>query len=165
MFAIVTWLFGWLASGPLDRILTSIDHKVDNETERERIKEVVAEYLKAQTAISSGRGWWFPLLFLVPAGLWFASVWVYSILWCWGCIYPQNWLIAALPPPLDQWMGAIVASLFIGKIGGELVARLRRQSRHSQGCASPQSPRRSAPPCLRGPTQGRPYFCSALQRS
>ncbi|WP_239025172.1 hypothetical protein [Rhodoligotrophos defluvii] len=127
MFTMITWLFGWLASGPLDRILSSIDHKVDNETERERIKgEIVREYLKAQAAISTGRGWWFPLLFLVPAGLWFAAVCVYSILWCRGCIYPQSWSIAALPPPLDEWMGAIIASLFIGKIGGELVARLRR---------------------------------------
>jgi len=127
MFAIVTWLFGWLATGPLDRILSSIDHKVDNETERERIKtEVVAEYLKAQAAISTGRGWWFPLLFLVPAGSWFAAVCVYSILWCRGCAFPQSWSIAALPPPLDEWMGAIVASLFIGKVGSELVARLRR---------------------------------------
>jgi hypothetical protein len=51
---------------------------------------------------------------------------VYSVLFCKGCIFPQTWTVAALPPPLDQWMGAIVGSLFIGKAGGEIISRLRK---------------------------------------
>lgn len=127
MLAVLKLALGWLTSGPLDRILTSIDRKVDNETERERIKtEAVTSYVTAQVSIANSRQWFFPLFFLVPAGLWFAAVCVYSILWCRGCAYPQDWTIAALPPPLNDWMGWIVTSLFIGKVGEGLLARLRK---------------------------------------
>lgn len=120
-------ILSWFLSGPLDRIFKTIDNAVDNETKREDIKtRAVESYMTAQVAILTGRGWWFPLLFLVPAGLWFGGVCIYSLLFCSKCILPQSWTIAALPPPLDQWMGAIVGSLFIGKAGGELIARLRR---------------------------------------
>jgi hypothetical protein len=120
-------ILGWLASGPLDRIFKTIDNSVDNETRRDEIKADVAKsYLSAQVSVLTGRGWWFPLLFLIPAGVWFASVCVYSVLFCKGCVFPQTWTVAALPPPLDQWMGAIVGSLFIGKAGGEIISRLRK---------------------------------------
>lgn len=127
MLGVLKLAFGWLTGGTLDRILTSIDKKVDNETERERIKtEAVSQYVRAHVAIANSRQWFFPLFFLVPAGFWFGAVCVYSVLWCRACAYPQPWTIAALPPPLDAWMGAIVASLFIGKVGGELLSRLRK---------------------------------------
>ena len=117
----------WMLSGPLDRIFKTIDNSVNNETTREQIKtDAVKSYLSAQVSILTGRGWWFPLLFLVPAGLWFAAVCIYSVLWCKGCAFPQTWSIAALPSPLNEWMGAIVGSLFIGKAGGDLLARLKR---------------------------------------
>lgn len=120
-------LLDWLAGGPLDRILKSVDNSVSNETKRDEVKADLAKsYLAAQVSILTGRGWWFPLLFLAPAGFWFAAVCVYSVLWCKGCAFPQPWTIAALPPPLDEYMGAIVASLFIGKAGGEIISRLRR---------------------------------------
>lgn len=121
------WLLKLLGLNPLGRILDSVDHGIDNETERARIKtEAVQSYMQAQVAVLTGRGWWFPLLFLAPAGFWFASVCVYSVFWCHDCAFPQNWTIAALPPPLNEWMGAIVTSLFIGKAGGELISRLRK---------------------------------------
>ncbi|WP_375790864.1 hypothetical protein ACE102_33655 [Bradyrhizobium sp. vgs-9] len=122
-----TTILNWLLAGPLDRIFKTIDNAVDNETKREDIKtRAVESYMTAQVAILTGRGWWFPLFFLIPAGLWFGSVCIYSILFCAKCAFPQTWTVAALPPPLDQWMGAIVGSLFIGKAGGELIARLKR---------------------------------------
>lgn len=120
-------LLGWLASGPLDRLFKTIDTSIDNQTERERIKADLAKsYLSAQVSVLTGRGWWFPILFLVPAGFWFASVCVYSVLWCRGCVWPQDWSIAALPPPLNDYMGAIVGSLFIGKAGEQIISRLRK---------------------------------------
>lgn len=120
-------LLGWLASGPLDRIFKTVDHSIDNETERQRIKtQAVESYLSAQVSILTGRGWWFPLLFLAPAGFWFGSVCIYSVLFCQRCALPQSWSIAALPPPLDEWMGIIVGSLFIGKAGQTLLGAFRK---------------------------------------
>lgn len=120
-------IFKWLSAGPLDRILTSIDKHGSDLTDRERIKtEAVSQYVAAQVSIANSRQWWFPVLFLVPAGLWFGAVCLYSIFWCRGCAYPQTWSIAALPPPLDAWMGWIVSSLFIGKVGDTLLARLKK---------------------------------------
>jgi hypothetical protein len=123
----ITAILGWLLQGPLDRIFKTVDTAIDNQTKREDIKADLAKsYLASQAAILNGRGWWFPIFFLAPAGLWFGSVCIYSILFCKACAFPQAWTIAALPPPLDQWMGAIVGSLFIGKAGGEIIARLRK---------------------------------------
>lgn len=120
-------IFSFLMSGPLDRLLQTIDSKVDNDTQREKIKsDTVQAYVSAQAAVLTGRGWWFPLLFLVPAGVWFAAVCVYSVLWCQRCAFPQTWTIAALPAPLDGWMGAIVGSLFIGKAGEQIIAKFRK---------------------------------------
>ncbi len=119
-------VLGWLTGGPLDRILASVDRSIDNQTERERVRaEAVIAFVEAQAGLANSRQWFFPLFFLVPAGFWFGAVCVYSVLWCRACAYPQDWTIAALPPPLDQWMGVIVASLFIGKAGEALIGRLR----------------------------------------
>lgn len=127
MFAVLKLALSWLSGGVLDRVLRTVDHKVDNETERERIKtDAVKSYVSAQVATANSRQWWFPLFFLIPAGFWFASVCIYSVLWCRGCVFPQEWSIAALPPPLNEWMGWIVGSLFVGKAGEMLISRLRK---------------------------------------
>lgn len=112
---------------PLGRIFDTIDKKMDNETERTRIKtEAIGKYVDAQMAVLTGPGWWFPLFFIVPLGLWFASVCIYSMLFCAKCAFPQTWSIAALPPPLDEWSGLIVGSLFIGASGMKIFANWKR---------------------------------------
>lgn len=127
MLALLGTVFSWLTSGPLDRILTSIDKHSDATTDREKIRsDAVSAYVQAQVSIANSRQWWFPILFLVPAGLWFAAVCLYSILFCRLCAFPQAWSIAALPEPLNTWMGWIVSSLFIGKVGDALIARLKK---------------------------------------
>lgn len=127
MLSVLKLALGWLTGGTLDRILSSVDNNIDNETTREAVKaDLVADYMKAQVAILTGRGWWFPLLFIAPLGMWFASVCIYSMLFCARCAFPQSWSIAALPAPLDEWSGIIIGSLFVGKLGQELVARLRK---------------------------------------
>lgn len=127
MLAVLKLAFGWLTGGTLDRILSTVDNKIDNETEREKVKtEAVKSYVDAHVQIANSRQWFFPLFFLIPAGLWFASVCIYSVLFCRGCAFPQDWSIAALPAPLNEWMGWIVSSLFIGKAGEALIARLRK---------------------------------------
>lgn len=123
---IIKTILGWLTGGTLGRIMDTIDKRMDNETERERVKsDVVKEYLKVQVANAAGRGWWFPLFFIAPLGFWFTAVTVYSVLWCAGCAYPQDWTIAALPPPLNEWAGAIITTLFVGKVGQTLIGRLK----------------------------------------
>lgn len=127
MLGVLGAILSWLTAGPLDRILTSIDKHTDATTDREKIRsEAVSQYVQAQVQIANSRQWWFPILFLVPAGFWFAAVCLYSVFWCKGCAYPQTWSIAALPPPLDQWEGYIITSLFIGKAGEALISRLRK---------------------------------------
>lgn len=118
-------ILGWLTGGTLSRILDTVDHKIDNKTEQDRIKtKAVESYITAQAQILGGRAWWFPLFFIAPLGLWFASVCVYSILWCQSCAYPQDWTIAALPSPLDEWAGVIIGSLFLARYGEKLLSRL-----------------------------------------
>lgn len=127
MLSVLKLALGWLTGGTLDRILSSVDHNISNDTTREAVKaDLVADYMRAQVAILTGRGWWFPLFFIAPLGMWFASVCIYSMLFCARCAFPQSWSIAALPAPLDEWSGIIIGSLFVGKLGQELVARLRK---------------------------------------
>jgi hypothetical protein len=124
--SIFSTLLGWLLKGPLDRIFKTIDNSIDNETERQRIKEqALGRITSAQVAVLTGPGWWFPLFFIIPLGTWFTSVCFYSILFCQNCVYPVSWTIAALPKPLDEWSGIIISSLFIGGIGGKLVSSWR----------------------------------------
>jgi hypothetical protein len=103
----------WLTSAPLDRILDSIDRKVDSETERERIKaDVISSYYASRASYMRAGGFWLMLIFVLPLGYWFASVCIYSVHWCADCANPQTWTIAALPAPLDEWAGGIIISIF-----------------------------------------------------
>jgi len=108
-------MLGFILSliSPLSRILRTVDAKIESETERKRIKaDLVAKAAEQQTAMLNGPGRWLHALFIVPLGLWFASVLIYSLLLCKGCVYPVDWTIAALPKPLDEWAGWIVMSMF-----------------------------------------------------
>ena len=127
MFGIFGFVLNWLTAGPLDRILSSIDKHGDAITDRERIKtEAVTQYVQAQVSLANSRQWFFPLFMLVPTAFHYAAVNVYSVLWCARCAFPVSWTIAALPSPFDQWEGLIVTSLFIGKAGEAIIARLRK---------------------------------------
>lgn len=119
MLGFITWLF----NGPLNRILSSIDNKVDATTEREALKaDIIKAHYTTRAAYMKAGGFWLMLMFAAPLGLWFTAVVVYSILWCQGCAYPQAWTIAALPSPLDQWSGAMITAIF-GVVG---IERLRK---------------------------------------
>ena len=109
-------MLGFLISliSPLSRILRTVDAKIKNETDRQRIKaELVAKAAEQQTAMLNGPGKWLHALFIVPLGAWFASVCIYSMLFCRDCVYPVGFTIAALPKPLDEWSWLIVTSLFV----------------------------------------------------
>lgn len=127
MFGVFGFVLNWLTSGPLDRILTSIDKHGSDLTDREKIKtDAISAYVQAQVSIANSRQWFFPLFMLVPTAFHYAAVNVYSVLWCARCAFPVTWTIAALPSPFDQWEGLIVTSLFIGKAGEALISRLRK---------------------------------------
>ena len=127
MLKVFKMILGWLTGGTLGRILDTVDHKMDNATERDRIKaDIVKQYARAQVAVLTGRGWWFPLFFVAPLGFWWAAVCIYSVFWCQNCIYPQEWQIAALPNPLNEWAGWIISSLFIVKGGSVLLGKYQK---------------------------------------
>ena len=109
--AVGKFLIGLFTGGTLDKILDTLDKRMDAGAEREKIKaEVTIAYTQAQANLLVGRTWWFQLFFVVPLGLWWASVIIDSIL-----VY-FSWYghtTAALPPPLDTWAGWIISALFV----------------------------------------------------
>lgn len=120
---VIAAVLRWLTGGALDRVLDTVDRKVAAETDREKIKgDIIREHYRSRAEWMNAGGFWLMLIFALPLAMWWGAVLVYSILWCAGCPYPQEWSIAALPPPLDEWAGAIIISIF-GVVG---VSRFRR---------------------------------------
>jgi hypothetical protein len=116
-------LLRWLGGGALDRVLSSVDRHIEAQTDREKVKaDLLREHLRTRGDFMRAGGFWLMLLFAAPLALWWTAVLLYSMLWCARCAYPQPWIIAALPAPLDEWAGLIVLSIF-GVIG---VSNFRR---------------------------------------
>lgn len=103
--------------GTLGSILDTINKRMDNEVERERIKARVTEtWIEAQASLLVGRTWWFQLFFVIPLGLWWTAVILDSI-------FRWEHDIAALPSPLDEWAGWIITALFMVDGGKALLGR------------------------------------------
>ncbi len=120
----MTWLFKLLSGGLLDRVLDTVDRRIESETDREKIKgEILQEHLRTRPDFMKAGGFVLMLLFALPLAYWFAAVTIYSVHWCADCASPKDWTIAALPPPLDEWSWAIVSSIFLA--GGMVVFRRR----------------------------------------
>ena len=112
-FSFILKAAGWLFRGPLSRVLDTIDNRSDNETDRQEARlEAIKSFAQTQAAMINGPGRWLLALFIVPTGAWYTSVVVYSMLFCAGCAFPQDWTIARLPEPLGEWGGWIVMSMF-----------------------------------------------------
>ncbi len=106
-----------LGGGFLNRILDTVDKKIASETDREKIKsEIIMEHMRTRSEWMRAGGFCLMLMFSVPAAFWFTAVILSSVFWCPGCAFPQEWHIAALPPPLDEWLGLIITSIF-GVVG------------------------------------------------
>jgi len=111
------WLASFLTSGFLDRVLSTVDKRIEAETDREKIKgEIIKEHYSTRADWMRSGGFWLCMMFAVPLAFWFTAVVIYSIFWCKLCLYPQPWSIAALPPPLDDWAGMMILSIF-GVVG------------------------------------------------
>lgn len=103
--------------GSLDKILATINKRMDNDIQREQIKaDVTKKWVEAQASLLVGRTWWFQLFFVIPLGIWWSAVIADSIVG-----WEHN--IAALPKPLDEWAGWIVSALFIVDGGKALIGR------------------------------------------
>lgn len=116
-------VISWLTGGVLDRALDVVERRVANEADRERLKaEVIKTHLETRTEWMRAGGFYLMLMFAVPLAFWFSAVVVYSVLWCANCVWPQDWSVAALPPPLDEWAGGIILSIF-GVVGLSRIGR------------------------------------------
>ncbi|RWM84304.1 hypothetical protein [Mesorhizobium sp.] len=104
---IVKWAAGLFTGGTLDKILDTIERKMDNETKKEEIKaDVTKTYVQAQANLMVGRTWWFQLFFVVPLGMWWTAV-------CVDSIWHIGLNVAKLPEPLDDWAAYIISALFL----------------------------------------------------
>lgn len=119
----IATILKWLTGGVLDRVLSTVDRKIQLQGDREKIKaDLIMEHYRTRADYMRAGGFWLMLLFALPLGIWHGAVVVYSILWCAGCAFPQTWTIAALPDPLGEWAWLMIVSIF-GVIG---VSNLRK---------------------------------------
>lgn len=124
MLSFLSLVFKWISSGPLDRILDTIDRKVENETHREKLRtDIIKAHMTTRAAWLKAGGIKTLLLFAIPTALHYSAIVFYSLLVCKTCIYgPVDWNIAALPEPMDQWEGWII----MASIGGLSLLGMRR---------------------------------------
>jgi hypothetical protein len=107
----------------LGRALDLAEKRIELEGDREKIKaDIIRTHYQTRGDYMRAGGFWLMFLFAVPLAFWHGAVVVYSVFWCAGCAYPQEWTVAALPAPLDEWAGFIIISIF-GVVG---VSRLRK---------------------------------------
>lgn len=101
-------ILNWLTGGVLDRILTTVDTSINNETQRESIKaEVTKSYVLAMLETNKADKWlsiWRGM-FVVPTGIYYSAIILDSL-------FHWDWNVAALPAPYDTWGAAIVLALF-----------------------------------------------------
>ena len=113
-------IISMFTGGSLEKILDTINRKMDNDVQREEIKaEVTKKWVEAQAQLLVGRTWWFQLFFVIPLGAWWTAV-ILDLIFGWE----HN--IAALPSPLDEWAGWIISALFIVDGGKALIGRFKK---------------------------------------
>lgn len=109
-----------LTGGGLSSILDTINNKMNDDVRKEELKaEVTETWIKAQANLLVGRTWWFQLFFVIPLGVWWASVIADSI-------YLKDHfghVTHALPSPLDTWAGWIISALFMIDGGKAILGR------------------------------------------
>ncbi|TGU44617.1 hypothetical protein EN788_22130 [Mesorhizobium sp. M2D.F.Ca.ET.145.01.1.1] len=131
MFGVFGLVLNWLTSGPLDRILSSIDKHGSDLTEREKIKaETIQTYVNAQAStISTGmhsKLFWIPwLIAAIPTAAWYGWGMLDSL--CGGTL-PH---VATLPPQLKEYADIVWQNLFLtgGIVAGSgvIASAIRRK--------------------------------------
>lgn len=121
LFKLGRWAISALTGGSLEKILDVIDSKMDNETERERIKaEVTMKWIDAQAQLLVGRTWWFQLFFVIPAGIYWSALLFVSA-------FPQvGWTVYRLPGFAEEIYFMIISALFVVDGGKALIGRFKK---------------------------------------
>lgn len=131
MTFIFTTLLRWLTGGTLDRILSTVDHKIDNETERQKVvSAAVTRYVEIesenrQAAMQSRVFWWIWAAFAAPLAFWFGAV-------CLDTVFLFSGEIADLPPSVKPYAAQIFAAVFgsgAGVAGAQAIATAIRGRR------------------------------------
>ena len=117
MSGIIAVLLNWLGGGVLDKVLGHLEARVNNETERQRIRSMRDQHMATMQAhvITSGmehKWFWVPwLIATVPLSMWFG----------WGMLdtllngrLPD---VAEIPRGLLPWAEAAWSNLFFSAAG------------------------------------------------
>ena len=122
IFSVGKWVASFLVGGSLDKILDTIEHKMDNETKKEEIKaEVTRTWINAQTQLLVGRTWWFQLFFVLPAGMYWSALLYVSA----APNFMPVWTVERLPGWAEEIYLAIVSALFIVDGGKALLNKMK----------------------------------------
>lgn len=120
--AVGKWVASFLVGGSLDKILDTIEHRMDDETKKEEIKAKVTEtWINAQANLLVGRTWWFQLFFVLPAGMYWSALLYVSAAPPWFPI----WEVRRLPGWSEEIYLAIISALFIVDGGKALLNKLK----------------------------------------
>ncbi|MDW9519126.1 hypothetical protein GOB43_17840 [Sinorhizobium meliloti] len=112
---------GLFTGGTLDKLLDTIEKRMDDEVKKEEIKaEVTKTVVTAQANLMVGRTWWFQLFFVVPLGFHWLCLNFVSAVPQWG------WTVHPLPAPFDEWAAYIISALFIVDGGKALLGRIKK---------------------------------------
>ena len=107
----------------MNRILETVDHKIDNETSRQDIRaKTIVRYaeIDAETRAAAMQNPWFWrvwAMFATPLGIWFAAI-VFDTVWT-----PHNFGIPDIPLAIRPYADTIFQSIFgSGAVVGGLQA-------------------------------------------
>ncbi|MDD7908545.1 3TM-type holin [Pseudovibrio exalbescens] len=129
-----------LGGKTVDTVLAHLERKADTQTDRQRIKaQITIEQIRAEIAaqqsardiVLAEQGWWLTAM-IRPAFAWPLIAWWFAVIL--DSIFKFSWSVAALPSPLDEWAGWIIAAYFMArpleKLGrGYLHSRFGRNGR------------------------------------
>lgn len=118
MFWLFRTLLSWASGGVLDRVLTWLERKQDNETTRQGFKrDVMIAGIKSEIAARENAR----EIRLATAGFvemrvatvlivfpFIVHLWLVALDTCFGF----GWRISAFPKPFDEWQGLILCSFF-----------------------------------------------------
>lgn len=110
---IVNWVTKFLGSNILDRVLDTVDNKIEAENDRDRIKgEIIKEHIRHRADFLRTGGLWLFLAIGSAVFIYFAAVVLYSIFWHANGPFPQDWDIARMPQPFMEWCGWVMLGVF-----------------------------------------------------